>query len=467
MDTSRLELSANKTFGKIYLTNIFWLFIYQIYSITAMLVIIFAYIINTIMAKSTIQQITEFIPCPTATYCGLVNGLAAGYSSPASPDLQQPGSSLVLDRDQVSLLGSMMPLGALFGSLVCGWSMERLGRRTTMLLISLPAVGGWLFITYAGSFGSILTGRILTGFATGCGTVVVPAYVGEVCEPRIRGAMGASLHFLGTIGVLISYIIGKYAHWNFLAMACTCFASVWPVLVCLIHESPVWLLEHGRDSQALEALTWLRGRHADVGGEMKALRKQVELDGDMKKASVLDLVNPDNLRQFVMAMMVMVMQQLSGISAVTFYTTDIFEDAGSSIEPSLATIICGLVQMMSTFAAVVLVDRLGRKVLLLLSNAISGACMLAIGVYFQMQSDGTADNLGWLPLVSLMLCLFAHSIGLGPIPWLIMSKLLRVKHNNLKSIASIRCSLIVFQRRRTNMRLPWLGVDDFSHTVTR
>ena len=372
----------------------------------------------------------QSVPCPTATYGGLVNGMAVAYSSPASPDLQQPGSSLVLDDGQVSLLGSMMPLGALFGSLACGWSMERLGRRTTMLLISLPAVGGWLFITYAGSFGLIVAGRLFTGFATGCCTVVVPAYLGEVCEPRIRGTMGASFQFQATLGVLLTYIIGKYAHWNFLAMACTCFASVWPVLVCLIHESPVWLLEHGRDSQALEALTWLRGRRADLGGEMKALRQQVEDADNTKKASVLDLVNPDNLRQFVMGMMVMAMQQLSGINAVIFYTTDIFEDAGSSIDSNLATIIVGLVQMFSTFAAVVLVDRLGRKVLMLLSNAIMAVCLLALGVYFQMKSAGNAGDLGWLPLVSLMLYIFAFSIGLGPIPWLMMSKSPPVLHDN-------------------------------------
>ena len=364
-------------------------------------------------------------PCPTATYGGLVNGLTLGYTSPAGPDLNGDSTLLHLDDSQISLLSSMMPLGALFGSLVCGWCMERLGRRTTMLLDSLPAVGGWIFITYATSFGSLVTGRILTGFATGCCTVVVPTYVGEVCVPRIRGTMCSNLRFAATLGILVAYVIGKYAHWNFLGMSCTCFAVIWTVLVCFIHESPIWLLEHGRDKQALEALTWLRGRDADVGAEMKALREHVEHGSNTKKASVLDLVNSDNLRPMVMGLMVMLLQQLCGINAVLFYTTRIFEDAGSSIDSDLATIIVGLVQMVSTFAGMLLVDRLGRKALLIASDGIMGACLVALGVYFFLadpDDPSKTENLGWLPLVSLMFYIFAYSIGFGPIPWLVMSE---------------------------------------------
>ena len=381
-------------------------------------------------------------PCPTATYGGLLNGLSVGYSSPAGPDLQR--SSLHVSDSQVSLLGSMMPLGALFGSLACGWFMELFGRRTTMLLVALPAVIGWLFIMYAGNFGLIVIGRLFTGFAAGCNVVVVPVYVGEVCEPRIRGAMGASFQFQITFGVLASYAIGKYAHWNFLAMTCACFASVWPILVCFIHESPVWLLKQGHDSQAVEALIWLRGRHTDVSGEMKVLKEHADAPSkhdDVQKASVLDLKSRDNLPPFVMAMMLMLLQQLSGINAVLFYTTEIFEDAGSSVEPNLATIIVGVVQMVSTFVAVMLVDRLGRKVLLLFSDAVMGTCLLVLGVYFYLKSAGNVDDLDWLPLVSLMLYIFAFSIGIGPIPWLMMSKSLHDNRISHASIVSFSCCL--------------------------
>ncbi|KAF0297007.1 Facilitated trehalose transporter Tret1 [Amphibalanus amphitrite] len=357
-----------------------------------------------------------------ACFGGLVAGLTLAYSSPAGPDLEK--SSLALDSKQVSLIGSMMPLGALFGGLACGPTMDRFGRRTAMVLINLPAMLGWLLITYANGFGMILTGRILTGFATGCTTVVAPTYVAEVCEARIRGAMGAGFQFQVTLGILLTYIMGKYLHWNFLAMASSFFPAAWLLLVCWLRESPVWLLDQDKEAEALDTLTWLRGPDADVTSELNQMLQQLR-ESRENQASFRDLAKRENLRPFVLSMMLMLFQQLSGVNAVIFYTVDIFSDSGSSIDSDLATIIVGIVQMLSTFAGVVLVDRLGRKVLLIISDAIMGVCLLALGVFFYIKFDGSGnvENIGWLPLVSLMLFIFAFSVGFGPIPWLMMGEL--------------------------------------------
>ena len=317
----------------------------------------------------------------------------------------------------------MMPLGALFGGLACGTAMDRLGRRTTMVLINLPAMLGWLLITYASNFGMILAGRIFTGFATGCTTVVVPTYVGEICEARIRGTMGAGFQFQVTLGILLTYVIGKYADWNYLAMVCSFFPAVWLILICWLRESPTWLLEHDKEDEALDVLTWLRGPRADVNSELNVMLQQIR-EAHENQASFRDLAKRENRRPFVLSMMLMLLQQLCGVNAVIFYTTDIFEDAGSTIDSSLATIIVGIVGSLSCFAGVVLVDRLGRKVLLIASEAIMGVCLLALGVFFFLTTDDDSlkETLGWLPLVSLMLFIFAFSIGFGPIPWLMMGK---------------------------------------------
>ncbi|XP_037091793.1 facilitated trehalose transporter Tret1-like [Pollicipes pollicipes] len=364
------------------------------------------------------------------TFGGLVAGMTLGYSSTAGVKLQN--STLHTTDSEDSLIGSMMPLGALFGGLVAGWAVEALGRRSTMVLITVPGLLGWLLITYATSVGTIIAGRVFTGFAAGCTSLVAPTYVGEVTEARIRGTMGASFQFQVTLGVLLSYVIGKYADWNYLAMASAFFPVVWLVLVCFIRESPVWLVDKNRELEAHDALLWLRGTGADVNAELAQLRRQNE-EIRAKQASFRNLKQRENLRPLIMSLMLMLLQQLSGINAVIFYTTDIFKDAGSSIDPNLATIIVGLVQCLSTFAGVVLVDRLGRKVLLILSDVIMGVCLLALGIYFYLSSHDNADNLGWLPLASLMIYIFAFSVGFGPIPWLMMGELFAPE---VKGIAS-------------------------------
>lgn len=120
---------------------------------------------------------------------------------------------------------------------------------------------------------------------------------------------------------------------------------------------------------------------------------------------------------------------MSGINAVIFYTTDIFKSAGSSMNDSVAAIVVGVVQCIATASSIFLVDRAGRKILLLLSASFMSASLVVLGIFFKLQKDGKADGLGWLPLVCLMVFMVAFSIGYGPIPFIMLGELIpeRVK----------------------------------------
>lgn len=121
----------------------------------------------------------------------------------------------------------------------------------------------------------------------------------------------------------------------------------------------------------------------------------------------------------------MFFQQFSGINAVIFYTVPIFKSAGSTMDPGLSAIVVGVVQVLMTFASAVLVERAGRKVLLIQSSAIMGLCLAVLGVYFRMKDGGTdVSSIGWIPLLSLVLFIVSFSLGYGPIPWMMMGELL-------------------------------------------
>lgn len=120
----------------------------------------------------------------------------------------------------------------------------------------------------------------------------------------------------------------------------------------------------------------------------------------------------------------MVFQQLSGINAVIFYTASIFSQSGSSIPPSQATIIVGLVQLVAAYCSVMVIDRRGRKFYLTVSALGMLICLLVLGVYFHMQINRVdVSGIGWIPLISLMTYIVVFAIGFGPIPWLLMSEL--------------------------------------------
>lgn len=124
----------------------------------------------------------------------------------------------------------------------------------------------------------------------------------------------------------------------------------------------------------------------------------------------------------------MFFQQFSGINAVIFYTNNIFQSAGSNIDPVIATIIVGVVQTIATYISSLLVERAGRRLLLLQSCVIMGVCLIVLGVYFKLQAAAfDVAAFGWLPLVCLVLFIISFSMGFGPIPWMMMAELFPVE----------------------------------------
>lgn len=124
----------------------------------------------------------------------------------------------------------------------------------------------------------------------------------------------------------------------------------------------------------------------------------------------------------------MFFQQFSGINAVIFYTNDIFHSAGSNIPPVIATIVVGVVQTIATYISSLLVEKAGRRILLLQSCVIMGVCLIVLGIYFKLQTDGVSlAAVGWIPLVCLVLFIISFSMGFGPIPWMMMAELFPVE----------------------------------------
>lgn len=117
----------------------------------------------------------------------------------------------------------------------------------------------------------------------------------------------------------------------------------------------------------------------------------------------------------------MLFQQFSGINAVIFYAQSIFEAAGSTLEPAICTIIVGVVQVVMTVASALLIEKAGRRILLLQSSVVMGLCLVMLGVYFQLKEGGSdVENISFLPLGSVVLFIVSFSLGLGPLPWLLM-----------------------------------------------
>lgn len=173
----------------------------------------------------------------------------------------------------------------------------------------------------------------------------------------------------------------------------------------------------GKEIEAVKSLKRFRGDDFDTTSEIADLQKE---EDQRKSQNVREaLKQKSSKKAMLISFGLMFFQQLSGINAVIFYMTTIFADASIDLQPEIATIIVGAVQVIATFIATLTLDKLGRRILLLVSALLMAICTLVLGVYsgIRVANISAVEGLGWLSLVSLCVFIIAFSTGFGPVPW--------------------------------------------------
>jgi facilitated trehalose transporter len=168
----------------------------------------------------------------------------------------------------------------------------------------------------------------------------------------------------------------------------------------------------GREEEAQKALQWLRGSSTDIRAELNEI-KNTNLLSKKCATKLTDLLGKTYLKPLLTSLGLMFFQQFSGINAVIFYTVSIFEMSGSSVDSNLSTIIVGLVNIAASIFATLLIDRVGRKVLLVVSDIFMFLCLLFLGIFFYLKDNHKEliEGLGWIPLVSFVIFVAAFSLG--------------------------------------------------------
>lgn len=181
--------------------------------------------------------------------------------------------------------------------------------------------------------------------AGGAFCVSAPLYTSEIAQKEIRGALGSYFQLLLTVGVLFTYIIATFTSIKVYTIICAIVPLVFGVVFFLQPETPVYLLKKGKDDEARKALLRFRGNGWNVDAELKDIKTQLEYDEAHKVSFLESFKKRATKKAFLISFGLMLFQQLSGVNAVIFYTGTIFEAAGSDLDPSIATIIVGCMQV--------------------------------------------------------------------------------------------------------------------------
>ncbi|XP_018325286.1 facilitated trehalose transporter Tret1 [Agrilus planipennis] len=384
------------------------------------------------------KKFPQYIAAISATISAAAAGAVLGWTSPITTDIKDGKYNKISVTDnELAWIGSFVTLGAILSCFPSGIICNIIGRKSTLLLLLAPFTIGWAFIIWANSVFMIYVGRFLTGIASGACCVAAPLYTCEIAQKEVRGALGSYFQLMVTVGILFAYVIGKCMDpWHY-TIVCATLPFLFFFSFIFQPETPHYCLSMGRPEKARSALLQLRGKNYDTGLEMDAIKSALDslsgsysFNDNIRKRTVV--------KAFIISLSLMFFQQMSGINAVVFYATDIFKDSGSKIDPKTASIVVALVQVLATILSSLLVDRLGRRILLISSGAVMALSSVLLGVFFTLKMDkiignGTLTSLGFLPVTSLCIFVTMYSVGLGPIPWMISSEIFS---SELKSIAS-------------------------------
>lgn len=353
-------------------------------------------------------------------------GAVFGWSSPAEiPMRNRTEYGFPIDEEQWSWVGSTITLGAAAICAVIGTIINLFGRKRTMLAMVIPFTIGWALVIWAVSIEMLYVGRLILGASGGAFFVMAPMYIGEIAQKDIRGALGSFFQLMVTIGILFVYVVGYGLNVFTFSIICAAIPLIFAAIFVFMPESPLFWVSKNRTGDAVKSLQWLRGSEYDYSTELAEMQDELDRDRAINITIMGALRRRATVRALYIIIGLMFFLQLSGINIVIFYTASIFDAANTGLEAELATIMVGVMQVIATFVASMIVDKVGRRVLLLISVSVMALCKLMLGVYFYLKSDNeeSVADLGWLPVFALCLYIVVFSLGFGPIPWLMVGEL--------------------------------------------
>jgi sugar porter (SP) family MFS transporter len=356
-----------------------------------------------------------------------LGGLLFGYDTGVVS-----GALLFLKKDfgglssfQEELVTSLLLVGAVLGALAAGRLADLIGRRLTVLITAAVFVVGVLLAAFTPTFPVLLVARIIIGLAVGSASTTVPLYIGEVVPPRVRGGLVSLNQLAITAGILVSYLIdyglSDSGNWRLMFGLAAIPAVALFAGMLFQKESPHWLIKKGRDDEARAVLHRLRD-DSDIEEEIREVHELTKREGSYR-----DLLSPRVRPLVVVGVLLAVFQQITGINTVIYYAPTLLQGAGLGNNAALlANVVNGAVNVGMTIVAIRLLDKVGRRPLLLSGTTGMAVGMIIVGCSF-IGGSTLHGGLALVAIAGLLIYTGSFAIGLGPVFWLLIAEIYPLK----------------------------------------
>ena len=372
-----------------------------------------------------------------AGMAGLIFGLDLGLISGALPFISEQFT--LSSRLQEWVVSTMM-LGAALGAISTGWISFKIGRKYTLLAGASLFMVGSLSSAFAPNVEVLLVSRVLLGFAVGIASYVAPLYLSEMSQKEDRGRLISMYQLMVTLGILVAFIsdtIFSYGgHWRWMLGVISIPALLLLTAVFGLPDSPRWLASKGKFSKAKDILKMLNASEEKAEDEMDEIKESLKVK---QEGWGLFRANKNVRRAVYLGMLLQAMQQFTGMNIILYYAPKIFKLAGfqTTEQQMIATVICGVTNVLATFIAMKTVDNSGRKPILKIGFSVIALGTFLLGVcLFMIDAGFSAAWISFVAVAVTLLTIAGFAMSAGPVVWILCSEIQPLKSRDF----GIACS---------------------------
>jgi sugar porter (SP) family MFS transporter len=360
------------------------------------------------------------------TFVAINGGLLFGLNMAGiSGAVDMIKGKFALSDSGLGTVAALLTIGCLVGALLTGNFTEKYGRKKVMIATAILYIISALGCAFATSSAFLIVFRILSGFAVGATSVVGPMYISEISPAYNRGKLVSMNQFAITFGILLAYIIDYLLldfgenSWRYMLAVPAVFGVVYLIfLLTSLPESPRWLLSKNRKDEAVNVMRKVGGQQL-IDDELPEMEKILLIEKGKEKVQLGDIFKGKTGKIVLIGTLVAAFQQITGINAVIMFAPNIFQSAGSAAVDSLMlSVIVGLVNFLMTIIALWLVDKKGRKTLLLWG----AAGMIVSLAYLSYEFTKPVQN-GTGVLIALLVYISFFAASFAPVMWVIISEI--------------------------------------------